>query len=131
MGSAGTHLIMDGFVKDSSSFEGGRLKSLFYGLTDALQMTMLREPEFVTVPLDKTKLRETEDSGVFRDEGGLTGFCVISTSHMSIHCWPLRGFFSLDLFSCKEFDADRAAGMIERALDTARTRKTVVQREAP
>jgi S-adenosylmethionine decarboxylase len=131
MNSAGTHLIMDGFVADASSFEAGRLKSLFYGLTDALQMTMLREPEFIEVELDEAQLHETEDSGVFHDEGGITGFCIISTSHISIHCWPLRGFFSLDVFSCKDFDAERAAELIEKNLDVSRVRKVVIQREVP
>ena len=131
MGSAGTHLIMDGFVSDTASFEADRLESLFYGLTDALRMTMLRKPEFIEVPLDAVKLKQTEDSGVFEDEGGITGFCVISTSHISIHCWPLRGFFSLDVFSCKDFDAEAAERFIEKALGTTRINKHVIQRQVP
>lgn len=131
MGDAGTHLIMDGFVADASSFEMGQLRSLFYGLVDGLRMTMLREPDFIEVSLDEAKLKQVQDSGEFQDEGGITGFCVISTSHMSIHCWPLRKFFSLDVFSCKNFDADQAASYIEKTLGTSQVCKTIVHRKIP
>lgn len=131
MGSAGTHLIMDGFVSDTANFEADRLESLFYGLADTLRMTMLRKPEFIEVPLDNAKLKQTEDSGVFQDEGGVTGFCVISTSHISIHCWPLRKFFSLDVFSCKDFDAELAERFIVDALGLTRVNKHVIQRLVP
>jgi S-adenosylmethionine/arginine decarboxylase-like enzyme len=40
----------------------------------------------------------------FEDEGGVTGVCVLSTSHCSIHTWPLRPFFVMDVYSCREFD---------------------------
>lgn len=131
MGEAGTHLIIDGFVEDASSFEVDRLRSLFFGLVDVLKMAMLREPEFIEVPLDEAKLRQVQDSGEFQDEGGVTGFCVISTSHMSIHCWPLRKFFSLDVFSCKDFNVDQATNHIERGLGTSRICQTVVRRKTP
>lgn len=38
------------------------------------------------------------------DEGGVTGFLVLSTSHISFHGWPLRdGLGLLDVFSCRDF----------------------------
>lgn len=37
---------------------------------------------------------------------GVTGSVIISTSHISIHTFPDRGgFCSIDLYSCKNFDA--------------------------
>jgi hypothetical protein len=40
----------------------------------------------------------------FEDEGGVTGVCVLSTSHCSIHTWPLRPFFVMDVYSCRDFE---------------------------
>jgi S-adenosylmethionine decarboxylase len=113
MKSAGTHLIIDGYVRDASVFEATRLESMFRRLVSALDMQILSGPTFVEVPLDESKL----GGGTFQDEGGITGSCIISTSHIAIHCWPLRHFFSMDVFSCKDFNTTRALSIIHEALD--------------
>ena len=48
----------------------------------------------------------------FEDEGGTTGFAVLSTSHCAIHTWPLRETFVMDVYSCRDFDQ----AMVEFAL---------------
>jgi S-adenosylmethionine decarboxylase len=50
----------------------------------------------------------------FEDEGGVTGICVLSTSHCSIHTWPLRPFFVLDVYSCRDFDASIVDDLIAK-----------------
>lgn len=37
---------------------------------------------------------------------GITGFCIIETSHIAIHLWDESepGLLNLDVYSCKEFD---------------------------
>jgi len=105
---SGRHLILDGYVKDSSVFTSERLTSLFQNLADALDMKIIQGPTFLEVPLDESKLK----SDVFQDEGGITGSCIISTSHMALHAWPLRGYFSADVFSCKDFDVSRAMAVL-------------------
>ena len=40
----------------------------------------------------------------FEDEGGTTGIAVLSTSHCAIHTWPLRSYFVMDVYSCRDFD---------------------------
>jgi S-adenosylmethionine/arginine decarboxylase-like enzyme len=32
---------------------------------------------------------------------------------MALHAWPIRKFLSLDVFSCKDFDVNRAMGIIQ------------------
>ncbi len=39
---------------------------------------------------------------------GISGFVLIAESHISIHTFPQRGYINIDVFSCKEFDADIA-----------------------
>lgn len=36
-----------------------------------------------------------------KDPGGWSGFVVIQESHISIHTFPARGFFSADVYTCK------------------------------
>lgn len=105
---AGLHIILDGYVRDPSVFNAPALKNAFEKLAEELEMKIIMGPDFLEVELDPTKLQ----SETFQDEGGITGMCVISTSHMSIHCWPIRKCFSMDVFSCKDFDADKAKNII-------------------
>jgi S-adenosylmethionine decarboxylase len=69
-------------------------------MIDLLGMRMLGEPHLYEVETEIAKL------GVepFEDEGGVTGVCVLSTSHCTIHTWPLRPFFVMDVYSCRDFE---------------------------
>ncbi len=69
-------------------------------LIGILGMRMLGEPHLYEVETEIAKL------GVepFEDEGGVTGVCVLSTSHCTIHTWPLRPFFVMDVYSCRDFE---------------------------
>lgn len=129
--SAGTHLLMDGYVADSAVFEAGRLTALFQELVGVLDMTILKGPDFIEVPVDPEVLERVKLTGKFEDEGGITGTCIISTSHMSIHCWPLQRFFSLDVFSCKDFDAPKARDLIRNRLRVGPVETRIIQRVKP
>jgi S-adenosylmethionine/arginine decarboxylase-like enzyme len=69
-------------------------------LIEILGMRLLGEPHLYEVETEIAKL------GVepFEDEGGVTGVCVLSTSHCTIHTWPLRPFFVMDVYSCRDFE---------------------------
>ncbi len=114
--SAGRHLILDGYVNDPGVFTRDNLTRIFAQLVTLLEMTVILGPEFVEVPVDPAVLKRVQETGKFEDEGGITGFAVISTSHMALHAWPLQGFFSMDVFSCKEFDARAAEAFLTREL---------------
>jgi S-adenosylmethionine decarboxylase len=80
---------------DASAVEGTLRE-----LVELLGMRLLGAPHMYEVETEIAKL------GVepFEDEGGVTGVCVLSTSHCSIHTWPLRPFFVMDVYSCRDFD---------------------------
>jgi S-adenosylmethionine decarboxylase len=76
------------------------VESMLRELIGILGMRMLGEPHLYEVETEIAKL------GVepFEDEGGVTGVCVLSTSHCAIHTWPLRPFFVMDVYSCRDFE---------------------------
>jgi S-adenosylmethionine decarboxylase len=76
------------------------VESALRELIGILGMRMLGEPHLYEVETEISKL------GVepFEDEGGVTGVCVLSTSHCAIHTWPLRPFFVMDVYSCRDFE---------------------------
>ena len=77
-----------------------KVEAMLRGLVELLGMRLLGAPHLYEVETEIAKL------GVepFEDEGGVTGICVLSTSHCSIHTWPLRPFFVMDVYSCRDFD---------------------------
>ena len=76
------------------------VEAMLRELVDQLGMRLLGAPHLYEVETEIAKL------GVepFEDEGGVTGICVLSTSHCSIHTWPLRPFFVMDVYSCRDFE---------------------------
>lgn len=129
--SAGVHLIVDGYVKDGAIFTKSFLEKLFKDMAIALDMKIIMGPNFIEVPVDPEVLKRVQETGNFEDEGGITGLCVISTSHMSLHAWPLQGFFSLDAFSCKTFDHEKALHLLREAMAVSSDNVTVLHRNKP
>ena len=41
-------------------------------------------------------------------DDGVSGLVLIAESHIAIHTWPAEGIFDMDVFSCKDFDAEEA-----------------------
>jgi len=90
------HLIIDGFGANPSILEN---EELIYHFLDEYPSR-----------IDMTKVAPPY---VFRYVGtkpqdwGVSGFVVIAESHISIHTFPERRLVNVDVFSCKEFDAER------------------------
>lgn len=77
------------------------VEKMLVDLIDVLGMRLLDKAHMYEVECEIEKLGKEP----FEDEGGVTGVCVLSTSHCSIHTWPLRPFFVMDVYSCRDFDA--------------------------
>jgi len=96
--STGRHVIIDAWTQESRLLNDPCLVGdILNELVELVGMKILRPAEIVAVPLDPT-VKDGED------DGGVTGTVILTTSHGSIHTWPLRGHISFDLFSCKEFN---------------------------
>jgi S-adenosylmethionine/arginine decarboxylase-like enzyme len=104
------------------------LSSFVVDLIESLGMTLLGEVTTHDVLLDISKL----DRRPFEDEGGVTcqagGYCqvsaTLSTSHVAIHSWPLRGEFHLDVYSCRSFPASVVKDLVVERLNPTKIRVT-------
>ena len=47
-------------------------------------------------------------SGLVPEDKGITGIVIIAESHISVHSFEEKGYSFIDIFSCKDFDIDRA-----------------------
>ncbi|MDO8537884.1 MAG: adenosylmethionine decarboxylase [archaeon] len=62
------------------------------------------------------------------DKGGITGFVLLAESHISIHTFPDHGFFTADVYTCSEFDAEKTAKRIADIFESKVVEKNVVIR---
>lgn len=93
----GMHLMLDAYEADQTKLED--MKAIFkflHDLPDMIGMNRLGLPTVINAD-------ETENGF---DPGGITGFTLIAESHISIHTFPKRGFFTMDLYSCSNFEND-------------------------
>lgn len=121
----GLHLLIDGFVRNGITLYPDYIYDLFDDLVKELKMQYLQRPIVMRVPLDKEKLKTDED------EGGYSGICQITTSHISIHGWPLRKAFMMDIFSCKDFDYKAAREIVVDSLQVENANFQLIERTGP
>jgi S-adenosylmethionine decarboxylase len=122
---SGTHLLIDGYVRDGKTLNPDTLCTMFDRLVDTLQMEYLQRPTAIRVPMDPDKLNSKDD------EGGWSVICQITTSHIALHGWPMRGAFMMDIFSCREFDPPAAQRVVTEMLDVTEAHHRVIERHDP
>jgi len=101
----GMHLMVDGYGCDRNRLED---LSLIYNFLSEypsqMNMTKIMPPYVFRY-----------DGGRKPEDWGISGFVLIAESHISIHTFPEKSYLSVDIFSCKDFDADQAISQIEKA----------------
>ena len=112
------HLVMDGYGANPQKLQDEPLVfELLNEYPDAIGMTKISEP-FV--------YRYTE--GRVPKDWGVSGFVLIAESHISVHTFPDRGYLNVDIFSCKEFDADLAIQELRGRFGITDVRTQVIDR---
>ena len=59
---------------------------------------------------------------------GVSGFMMIAESHISIHTFPDQDYVFMDIFSCKEFEAEKAIKQLIGAFEATKYSKNIVKR---
>lgn len=67
-------------------------------------------------------------SGLVPEDWGVSGIVLIAESHISIHTFPEKGFISVDVFSCKDFDIDQAVSYLVDAFGIENVEQNLVHR---
>ena len=113
----GLHLTLDGY---GCSYE--RLTNL-----DAIYQFLDTCPDMIHM----TKIMPPyvfKYHGKVPDDWGVSGFVLIAESHISIHTFPERGYLSLDIFSCKDFDYQQAVDYVTELFGIERHEINVLDR---
>jgi len=111
------HLIIDGYGEDASIMQN---QDLIYEILDRcppqIGMTKISPPHVFRYV------------GTKPEDWGISGFVLIAESHMSIHTFVERCFVNIDIFSCKEFDAEKVTRDLQHKLHLTRLRSYVLKR---
>lgn len=62
------------------------------------------------------------------DKGGISAFVLIAESHITIHTWKEQKHASIDIFSCKDFDVEKAVFYLSTIFKPRRIEKNLTMR---
>jgi len=111
------HLAIDGYGRDPHVLEDEVLvRQLLDSYPAEIGMTKICEP---------VVLRYV---GTKPEDWGVSGFVMIAESHISIHTFVERCFVNIDVFSCKEFDADRVIRDLTEKLKLTKVNSYILTR---
>lgn len=111
------HLIIDGYRGDAQKMQDvGLVYEVLDTYPSRIGMTKISPPK-----VSKYVGSKPEDWGV-------SGFVLIAESHISIHTFPERAYVNIDIFSCKEFDAERAIKDFQQRFGLAEVRSYILNR---
>ena len=113
----GPHLILDG-SKCNTQKLGDRIliEQLLNDYPRAIGMTKIGGPYMF-----EYQAPDPEYSGV-------SGLVVIAESHIAIHTFPELDYFTMDIFSCRNFDHELAITYIKEALEVQEMDRVLLQR---
>jgi S-adenosylmethionine decarboxylase len=89
---------------------------ILYELPEKIHMTKITQPYVFPY------------SGLVPEDKGVTGFVVIAESHISVHTFQEKDYVFIDLFSCKNFDVEKAAKYLIEAFEAKKVAKNILQR---
>lgn len=90
----GLHLTLDAYgAPEEKLSDIGLIRKTLLELPSLLKFTRISEPFIIWY-----------DGGRKPEDEGITSMVMIAESHISIHTFPHKGFFTADIYSCSNFD---------------------------
>ena len=112
------HLIIDGFGKNKDILQDENfIHSLLNTYPAKIGMTKISDPIVFRY------------SGSKPEDWGVSGLVFIAESHISLHTFVERMFINIDVFSCKDFDAERVIADMRDQFKLVKMRSCLVRRE--
>jgi S-adenosylmethionine decarboxylase len=113
----GPHLALDCYHCDSALLEDlNRVYETLDECPDYIGMTKIMPPYVFRY------------SGKVPEDWGISGVVLIAESHISIHTFPDKAFMSVDIFSCKCFDVERAIRYMTQRFGAERYEQQLLDR---
>lgn len=111
----GLHLLLDGYGADPARLDDVTfIFNTLNALPDLIGMRKIGFPHLA---------RFTE-----REIAGVSGVVMIVESHISLHTYSKKDFLSMDVYSCKTFDAEAVASYMKERFAIRELDVTVVER---
>jgi len=66
--------------------------------------------------------------GKVSQDWGISGFVMIAESHISIHTFPEKDYVFVDVFSCRDFETEKAAKYLISAFRAKKAVKQMMKR---
>jgi S-adenosylmethionine decarboxylase len=108
----GLHLLVDGVMEECINKQQG--KEILEKLPEKIGMKILNGPHVVEGNPENP---------------GWTGFVIIDKSHIAIHTFTENNTISVDIFSCKPFNAKETINYLKEHVNFLKIRTRVLPRE--
>ncbi|NDY41719.1 adenosylmethionine decarboxylase [Dissulfurirhabdus thermomarina] len=113
----GQHLMLDGYGCNPKKLKDiNGIYDFLSRYPDEIHMTKIMPPYVFKY------------SGQVPEDWGISGFVLIAESHISIHTFPEKMYLSLDIFSCKPFDAQAAIDHIKEIFEIEKVEIKILDR---
>lgn len=114
----GPHLLLEAYGSPKEKLaDVGMISELLDGYPDKLEMHKIMPPYVFKY-----------EGGAVKEDWGVSGVVLIAESHIALHTFPEKEFFTLDIFSCKEFDVRAAVDIALEILKPVHFDETVFTR---
>jgi S-adenosylmethionine decarboxylase len=114
------HLIIDGYSNDQGIIrDEDFLRNWLKDYPAQIGMTRISPPYVLRYV------------GPVLEDWGISGFVFIAESHIGIHTFVERNYVNIDIFSCKDFDNEKAIRDFREAFQLVKLRTCLIDREWP
>jgi S-adenosylmethionine decarboxylase len=114
----GQHLTLDAYECDPDALDNKKLITrVLDELPGLIKMHKISKPIVVCAGANDKK-----------DPGGISGFVMIAESHISIHTFPRKMFFTMDVYSCNMFSVRTCEQYLSRIFKYKKLEKHVIKR---
>ncbi len=112
------HLIIDGYSANQKILQDmDSLKHWLETYPSEIGMTRISSPYVLRYVGSKS------------EDWGISGFVFIAESHISVHTFAESNYVNIDIFSCRDFDADKAIKDLRDKFQLAKLRTCLINRE--
>lgn len=114
----GPHLLLEAYGSQKEKLQDiGLICKILDIFPEKLQMTKIMPPYVFKY-----------DGGNVKEDWGISGVVLIAESHIALHTFPEKEFFTLDIFSCKEFNVRDAVELVLDVFQPVYFDETVITR---